>query len=291
MRRTRGEASTSSEETVRRSSAPRPVTAAASVSSDGGTFGTRGATPSAAATRRTSSGVATASPSDASHAPPTGSGASTSADDRMHEVADVEEIAPVRNAAERQQRFARDGVEQRSEIALDARPVDEREPQHDRVERRSRRDRRQRALGLHLAARIRIVRRKRVVGPERAARHCRLAVDLDRAREHEPPHARPHRGRREALRRDDVRRLVEGAWIGRGIGQHVRPAREMHDRRGAGDELFESGFGCRREVAHRAMVRFRSGAGRMPANRRDERPAGRDELCDQRAADETRRHR
>ena len=228
MRRTSGDASTSSDETVRCSSAPRPE-------SPGGEREERRrhvGHPRVDAERRGDAArelgrrdrlAVRGEPRAAD-----GAGHLEQRGDGVREIAHVEEVAPVVDPAERQSCAARDGIEQRQEIALDARPVDERKPQHDRVERGSGRDGREAPLGVGLAARIRVLRDQRIVRPERPAGQRRLAVDLDRAREDESPHAGAHRRRGEALGRDDIGGLVER----RRIGRMFRSAR-ARDRRDA----------------------------------------------------------
>ena len=151
-------------------------------------------------------------------------------DDRLHEIADVEQIAPVRDRAERQRRAARDRIEQRQEVALDARPVDERQPQHDGAERCSA-PRSPRAFARLPACCARTRRAdQRVVGAKRPAGHRRFAVHLDRAREHEPPHARAHRGGRHALERDDIRGVIQRRGSAPSRAAHARDRRDARSR-------------------------------------------------------------
>ena len=117
--------------------------------------------------------------------------------DRVDEIADVEQAAAIADRRQRQPPLARDFVEQRREIAFHARAVHQRQAQHDRRHRRGAGDRRELALGVELAARVGVARVGRIVRTERTPGRARLAVDLDRAREHEARHAGAHGGARE----------------------------------------------------------------------------------------------
>ena len=134
---------------------------AASLNSGSGMENIFGSTSSTDAIRRTRSGVDSASPSAASHRAYRRLVAVEQPNDGMHQITDIQEIATVLDRTDRQRCTAAHGVQQHQKISLHARTVDQRQADDDSGGARSRTCDNQRALGIGLAAGIRILCIKR----------------------------------------------------------------------------------------------------------------------------------
>ena len=127
-------------------------------------------------------------------------------ENRVYQVADVDQAAAVLDARQRQRPATVDGAHQREEVRFDARAVDERRAQDDRLEAG---EAEERLLGLQLRAAVGVIRLRR----------------LERAEVDEAPCARRER---HARLRD--RALHVDALQFRGTRGGVRDVREVHDR-------------------------------------------------------------
>jgi hypothetical protein len=150
--------------------------------------------------------------------------------DRVAQVREPEDAAPVVDRADRQRAPRLDRVDEPRDVAARARAYHERQPQHDRRGRRSPAGVGERDLGVALAAPVGVRRGGRIAGAEKPSRERRVAVDLDARREHEPRHLRCDRRKRETGRGVHVRGTVRRLGAGAAIAQHVRARGEVHDR-------------------------------------------------------------
>ena len=153
-------------------------------------------------------------------------------------VADVEQAAPIVHAGEWQAALCRDRLDQQREVALHARAVHQRQAQDHTFHVAVAASLPYHVLGFGLAPRVGVARLRRVSGAKRTARSRRLAVDLDRAREHDTAHLRAARGVEQAARHmdvgDDVRRRIVIA------AGDVRAPGEVHDAVDAVERLLPS---------------------------------------------------
>ena len=179
--------------------------------------------------------------------------------DRLDEIADVEQAAPIADRAQRQPAPARDLVEQRREIALDARTVDERQPQHDRRHRRSAADAGERALG----SRACCARRRRAAPADRrgetgararSPRRCTLTVLANTNRRTPARTAARARARAVAV----TFAAVYAASGSRAVSPWTcaRPARCTTAVAPREDRVEQRSPASRREIGDRAQVRI-----------------------------------
>ena len=203
--------------------------------------------------------------------------------DRADGVADVEQGAAIVDPAERQPALGGDRVQQSREVALDAGTVGQRQAQHDAFDRSAAAGLPEHVLGVGLAVRVRVLRCGGIAGAKRLAGKRGLTVHLDRAREHDAPHAGLQRGIEQAARHvhvgDDERRRVARV----AGGGDVRASGEMDDRVDAGQHRCPVGGG---EVAQRDDVARWRPARWKRAHCADVRHLRGSQSCAQRPADE-----
>ena len=176
-----------------------------------------------------------------------------------------------------------DRVEEPREVALDAGTVGQGQAQHDAFDSSVAAGVPEHVLGTGLAVRIRVLRCGGISGAKRLAWKRGFTVDLDRAREHDAPHAGLSCGIEQTARHvhigDDERR-----WIARVAGSRdVRAPGEMDDRVDTAQHRCPVGGG---EIAQRDKVARRRPARWQRAHCADVRDPCRGQSRTQRPPDE-----